>query len=234
MANEQEAKVTSDENVLTEDRPSKIRWARGLREEQRRWFALRADIATTNRVSVGRLSGFESHTSIDIDAHEEHERTRQLISEKLAQLPQREDLLHAKEETIRELSGRIRELQTQLESTAADLVKSRELEACTTKLCDQIRIESEGTRTHLSHELMELRAYLSKFAPHKRFFRVTFGLLCFFLVSLIVYSTSGIRILEPFWAIIGVVLGVAMLIVIYFGMRDEVDKPAYTRTSPAE
>jgi hypothetical protein len=155
-----------------------------------------------------------------VDMREEHEKTRQLITEKLATLPQREDLINARDETIRELSNQIANLQLQLETTAAELAKSRELEACTNRLCDKIRLENEETRRCVNGEVADLRAYLSKFAPHKRFFRVTFGILCFFSVALILYSSFGMRIVDPFWAAIGLGLSAATLIVIYFGMKD--------------
>ncbi len=154
---------------------------------------------------------------------EEHEKTLQLITDKLAALPQREDLINAKEEIIKELSGRIENLQLQLEMTAAELAKSKELEACTIRLCDQIRLESEETRKHMTEELSDLRTYLSKFAPHKRFFRVTFGFLCFFGVAQLLHSLFGIEIVKPFWGTVGAVLSAAMLIVIYFGMKDAQD-----------
>lgn len=227
MPNEEDPKLTPNE---TAERPGKdsvrLKWADTLKDEIR-WLTVNVasemqDSAVRafpdliyreppNRVFIGSPSP---------DVHEEYEKTRQLISDKLAQLPQREDLLNAKEEIIGELSDRIKDLQSRLETTAAELAKSRELEECTTKLCDKICREHEETRQHLDRQLSDLRKYLSKFAPHRRFFRVTFGLLCLFSVSLIIYSTIGIRIIEPFWAVVGVLMSSAMLIVIYFGMKD--------------
>jgi hypothetical protein len=142
----------------------------------------------------------------DIGQRQEHEKTRQLISEKL--------------EALEKLSAQIKNLETQLLMATADLAKSRELEACTTRVCNEIRLENEKTRHALNEQLLDLRTHLSKLAPHKRFFRLAFGILCFFAISLTANSLWGIRIVEPLWAAAGMFLSSAMLIVIYFGMKD--------------
>ena len=142
----------------------------------------------------------------DTEQRQEHEKTRQLITEKL--------------EALEELSAQIKNLEAQLLLATADLAKSRELEACTTRVCNEIRLENEKTRQALNEQLLDLRTHLSRLAPHKRFFRITFGILCFLAASVLTNSLWGIRIVEPLWAAAGLFLSAAMLIVIYFGMKD--------------
>jgi len=232
MPSEEDQKVVPKEATEKDERPPvEIKWTNPVQSEQGQWvkpFQLEGRWLKSYELNVGVIPEYAFQDNRQnlfvgqaVDAHEEHEKTRQLISERLAELPQREDLLNAKEEMIGELSDRIKELQSQLEKATADLVKTQELEVCTKTLCDQIRLENEETRQHMDQELTELRVYLSKFAPHRRFFRVTFGLLCLFSVSLIIFSAFGVKIVEPFWAAVGVVLSSAMLIVIYFGMKDD-------------
>jgi hypothetical protein len=72
----------------------------------------------------------------------------------------------------------------------------------------------------MNEQLADLRKYLSRFTPHRRFFKVTFGFLCFFSVTMLANSVFGVKIIEPFWGAIGLGVTAAMLIVIFFGMRD--------------
>jgi len=174
-------------------------------------------------VTVGNI--FHGTTFESVDVHEEHKKTRELISEKLADLAQKKDVIDAKEEIIEALKDRINELGERLIEANAEIAKTRELEVCAQRLCEEIRIESEETRNLLSKDLSDLRRYLSKFAPHRRFFRVTFGFLCFFLLTMLSNSVLHVRIVEPFWNFVGIVLTVFMLVVIYFGMKDVQEPP---------
>jgi hypothetical protein len=161
-----------------------------------------------------------------VDAQtEEHEKTRELITEKIAVLAEKKDIIEARDQTIATLTKQIEDLQRRLESTMADLATARELEECSKQVCDKVRSESEETRDALTRELADLRRYLSKFAPYKRFFRVTFGSLCFFAVSLVIDFAFKVRIVEPFWGVVGAGFSAAMLLVVYFGMKDAEDPP---------
>jgi hypothetical protein len=155
-----------------------------------------------------------------VDAHEEHERTRELITEKLSTLADKHDVIIAKEEIIWNLERRITDLEERLKASTEELAKTREVEECEKRMIGELRVESKATRDAMSAELADLRRYLSKFAPHKRFLRVTSAFLLFFSASMLVNSAFGIRIIEPFWGAIGVGLSLAMLVVIYFGMKD--------------
>jgi len=152
--------------------------------------------------------------------HEEHEKTREFVAEKLADLAKKQDIIETKEEIITALKNQIADLEERLEATAAKLVKTEELEAATSRVCEEVKLRSEETCRQMSEQLADLRRYLSKFVPHKRFFKVTFGFLCFFSVAVFVDKVFGVRIIEPFWGAIGIALTAAMLVVIYFGMKD--------------
>jgi hypothetical protein len=159
-------------------------------------------------------------SAITVDSHSEHEKTREFITEKLSDLAEKQDIILAKNEIIGSLKERIAELENALAAASADLASVHELQECTSRICENIKSESEETRTHLTRELADLRQYLSKFAPYKRFFRVTFGLFCFFGMSLLTDYTFRVEIVKPFWSVVGVVLTTAMLVVIYFGKKD--------------
>jgi hypothetical protein len=163
---------------------------------------------------------FTTERSSESEAREEHVKTRELITEKLASLAEKKDILHAKEEIIQSLTERLRGLQMRLDESTSELVKSRELEACANLLCDKIKRENEGTQELMRREVADLRNYLSKFAPARRFFKVTFGFFLFFVVTLLLYMSLGIKIVEPFWGAIGIGLTLAILVVVYFGMED--------------
>jgi hypothetical protein len=163
--------------------------------------------------------------------HQEHQKTRELIGEKLADLAKKQDIIQAKEEIIGSLENQIRDLQRCLEERTAELAKTQELEACSARLCQEVRSQSEETRRCMGTELSDLRIYLSKFAPHKRFFRVTFGFLFFFSVAMFVNSVFGVRIIEPFWGATGIGVTAAMLVVIYFGMNDTEDSDSHAGKS---
>jgi hypothetical protein len=154
------------------------------------------------------------------EEHGEHEKTRELIAEKLEDLAKKQDVIEAKAEIIKALENEIANLRERLNGAMADLVRSKELEACASRLCAEVKTQSEETRKCMSAELADLRTYLSKFAPHRRFFKVTFGFLAFFSVAMLINIIFKVKIIEPFWDVIGMGLTIAMLIVIYFGMKD--------------
>jgi hypothetical protein len=158
---------------------------------------------------------------------EEHKKTREFISEKLSDLANKQDIIETKEEIIKTLKSQIADLNTRLEATTKDLAKTQELEAAASRVCEEVRWQSEESRRQLSEHLTDLRKYLSKFAPHRRFFRVTFGFFFFFCITMLVHSFFAITIIEPFWDAIGMGLTMAMLIVIYFGMRDAQDESCH-------
>jgi hypothetical protein len=173
--------------------------------------------------NLGDLSAASRADAVQIAALQEHRKTRELISEKLSDLAQKQDLIEAKQEIISTLERRIEEL-------TGDLARSRDLVASTKEICDRVRSEAEETRTALSREVADLQRYLSKFAPHRRFFKFTFGFFGFFLVSLIADQIFRVRIVTPFWNAVGIMITTAMLIVIYFGMKDVQSRPAETET----
>src|SRR6185437_3644422 len=147
-----------------EDEPTKPMREERPRETKVRWRGLH-DVKFTNAnwLFFGEprqdlfLSGPPRWTSLTADPQGEHEKTRQFISDKLAALPQREDLLRAKEETIDALSAEIGELKVQLNAATAELAKSKELEAHGQLLCEQIRAQHTETREQFCNELAELR-----------------------------------------------------------------------------
>jgi hypothetical protein len=193
---------------------------RGRWPEQEWWEQANASLVTLNydslllRTVPTRVSGLGQP---DLG---EHEKTRQLISEKLAVLANREDLLRVKEDTIGQLSAQIESLRLQLDAAVSELAKTRDLEETSRLVCETVRLEHEATRERMSTQIRDLQNYLEKFTPPRRFFRVTFGILSFFCTSVILSSWLGVRIVEPFWALVGMVLSAAMLLVIYLGMRD--------------
>jgi len=152
--------------------------------------------------------------------HEEHEKTREFVAEKLEYLAKKQDIIETKEEIIKALKNQIADLERRVQTTTENLVKTQDLEAATNRVCEEVKRQSEKTCRRMSEELANLREYLSKFAPHRRFFKVTFGFLCFFSAAVFINSVFGIRIIEPFWGAIGIALTAAMLVVIYFGMKD--------------
>ena len=165
--------------------------------------------------TIAPYSGTHLHVE-----HDEHEKTRELIAEKLEDLAKKEDVILAKEEIIERLEIQLRNLQESLEKATAELAKSKDLEICATRLSEEVRKQGEATRMAMTEKIADLQRYLSKFAPQRRFFKVTFGFFSFFVVSMLIGSLFGIRIVEPFWGAIGIALTAAMLVVIYFGMKD--------------
>jgi hypothetical protein len=150
----------------------------------------------------------------------EHAKTRGLIVERLADVAKKQDVIDAKDETIKILKDQLRDLEERLGAITEKLVKAEQLEAATSRMCEEVKLRSAETCMQMSEQLTDLRKYLSKFAPHRRFFKVTFGFLLFFSVAVFVNSVFGVRIIEPFWGAIGIPLTAAMLVVIYFGMTD--------------
>lgn len=49
---------------------------------------------------------------------------------------------------------------------------------------------------------------------------MTFGFFSFFVLTMLANSLLRVTIVEPFWNAVGIVLSAAMLVVIYFGMKD--------------
>ena len=88
-----------------------------------------------------------------VDIHEEHQKTRELISEKLSDLAQKQDVIEAKKGIIAALQSRIDQLEARLMESNAELAKSKELEACSNRLCEQVRLQSDETRELMSKEL---------------------------------------------------------------------------------
>jgi len=239
MASEEERVPTAPEEAPEEQigvsAPTKIRWVRRAMREAVPGTGKSGEFVSYNlRAFETKLSEqFVAGHTFEVGAHGEHEKTRELIIEKLTSLAQKKDVVHAKEEIIQSLTEQIRDLRERLQTATAELAKSRELEAATTRLCEKVRCESELTRERMSGDLAELRQYLSKFAPHRRFFKVTFGFFFFFAASLLLATCLGIDIVEPFWASVGVGVTLAILVVVYFGMKDT-EKPSVSCTTNSQ
>jgi hypothetical protein len=122
---------------------------------------------------------------------------------------------------IRELKEAKASLTENLSAVTAELATARGLEAAAKQMCESVRCESEETRRQMRQELAGLRAYLEKFTPHRRFFRATLGFFIFFAASISLKALLGVTIVESPWAPVGIIFTSAMLIVIYFGKKDD-------------
>lgn len=150
----------------------------------------------------------------DREEHESpsgHEKTRLLVTEQI-------DSLHR----------RISELETSLKEKMAEPARSREVQACAERLSETIKSESEQTRSKLEEEICDLKKYLEKFSPNKRFFKSALAFFCFFWFCEVTYSLFSVEIVRPFWGMLGLTITTCMLIVIYFGKRESDSKKPKT------
>ena len=163
-----------------------------------------------NRSFKGPLYKIENYASrairtVDVQ-HDEHEETRNLISDRFDELPKKDDLLKAKEEIIKNLEF--------------DKEKLEKIITNQKKIIQKIENESKVIQESLKEQIRGFQENLSRFLPYKRALKTSFYFLALFLGCIWSEILLDIRIMEPFWAWLGLIIFAGFLVMSYFMLME--------------
>jgi hypothetical protein len=135
---------------------------------------------------------------------------RAQIVEELTKTTQSEEQEIAQHEQTRKLIvDRLGEL-----AKAEDLVKTKE------EIIANIKMESKAIQQQLEKNISELQRNLERFLPHMRVFKTAFYFAAFFAGSMLADLLLNVRIIQPFWGVLGASIAASFLIMSYLMFRD--------------